>query len=63
MKTYQVLIYQEQWYTAFIPGGGKVNPERFSEFLNIHARQNWEVRTIERESRRTLFFFKREAFV
>ncbi len=63
MKEYQVLIYQEPAYTAFIPGGGKVNPVVFSAFINQHASNGWEVKTVERESRRTAFFWKREAMV
>lgn len=63
MKNYQVLIYQEPWYTAFIPGGGKVDPKKLGDFLNTHAKDGWQVVTMEREIRRSLFFFSREAFV
>lgn len=63
MKEYQVIIYQEPAYTAFIPGGGKVNPVLLGNFLNTHAQYGWEVKSMERESRRTAFFWKREAFV
>lgn len=63
MKNYQVLIYQEAWYTAFIPGGGKVDPQKLGGFLNTHAADGWKVVTMEREIRRSLFFFSREAFI
>ena len=62
-KEYQVVIYQEGILTAFIPGGGKVDPIRFAELLNAHAQHGWRVITVEREIRRTLFFFAREAMI
>lgn len=43
--------------------GSKVDPVRFSEFLNKNGAQGWEVVTMERESRRMLLFFNREAFL
>ena len=43
--------------------GSKVDPVRFSDFLNKNGAQGWEVVTMERESRRMLLFFSREAFL
>ncbi len=43
--------------------GSKVDPVRFSEFLNKNAQQGWRVVTMEGEVRRMLLFFKREAFM
>jgi len=63
MKEYQVVIHQEWIWTAFIPWGWKVNPVKFWELLNNHAADWWTVKTCEREIRRTLFFFAREAMV
>lgn len=63
MFEYQVLVYQESAISAFLAGGGKVDPERFGAFLNTHARRGWRVVTVERENRRTFLFFQREAFV
>jgi hypothetical protein len=63
MFEYQVLVYQESTISAFLAGGGKVDPVRFSTFLNTHARHGWRVVTVERENRRTFVFFQREAFV
>jgi hypothetical protein len=63
MFEYQVLVYQESTISAFLAGGGKVDPERFGAFLNTHARRGWRVVTIERENRRTFLFLQREAFV
>jgi hypothetical protein len=36
---------------------------KFSEFLNLNGDEGWEVTTMERESRRMLLFFEREAFL
>ena len=63
MKEYQVVIYQENILTAFIPGGGKVDPVRFANLLNDHAEDGWRAVTMEREIRRLFFFFAREAMV
>lgn len=63
MFEYQVIIYQESALSAFIPGGGKVDPVNFSQHLNSFAKKGWRVVAIEKEMRRTLFFRAREAFI
>jgi hypothetical protein len=63
MKEYKVAIYQEGALGSLFLGESKVNPVRFSEFLNQHAAQGYRVVTIEREIRRMLAFWNREAFV
>lgn len=64
MKEYKIGIYQEPTASSILlPGGAKVDPQRFAEFLNQNARERWRVVTIERESRRTLVFFTLEAMV
>ncbi len=63
MFEYQVIIYTESAVTALLPGGGRVDPERFAAFINGHARRGWKVVTMEREKRRTLLFWSREAFL
>ncbi len=64
MKEYKIGIYQEPVASSILlPGGAKVNPQRFAEFLNQNAKEGWRVITIERESRRALVFFKIEAMV
>ena len=63
MKEYQFLVYAESTWTAFIPGGGKVDPVNLSAFVNEHAANGWQVVTMERENRRTFLFWKREAIV
>ena len=63
MKEYKVVIYREGLLGNIFLAGSKVNPVKFSDFLNLNAKDGWEVRTMDRESRRALLFFKREAFV
>jgi len=60
---YKVAIYREPLLGSIFLKGSKVNPVKYSEFLNKNAAQGWRVKTMERESRRELIFFKREAFV
>jgi hypothetical protein len=62
-KEYKVIIYREGIFGSVLLGASKVDPERFTEFLNYHATQGWRVVSMEREERRTLLFFKREAFL
>ena len=63
MKEYKVGIYQEGALWSFFLGWAKVNPVKFSAFLNQNAKDGYRVVTIEREIRRMLLFFKREAMV
>ncbi len=63
MKEYKVVIYREPLMGSILLFGAKVDPRKFTNFLNIHAKEGWKVVTIERESRRELLIFKREAFV
>jgi hypothetical protein len=63
MKEYKVIIYREPLLGSIFLGGAKVNPEKYSKFLNSHAKEGWKVVTVERETRRELLFFKREAFL
>lgn len=60
---YKVVLYREPLLGSILLGGARVNPERFSNFLNSNAEDGWEVVTMEKESRRELLFFKREAFL
>ena len=62
-KEYQVVVYQEGLLGSLFFGQSKVDPESFGEFLNEHAKQGWRVVTVEREVRRMLLFFSREAFL
>ena len=60
---YKVGIYREGMLGSLFLNGSKVDPIRFSEFLNRNAADGWEVVTVEREERRMLLFFNREAFL
>lgn len=60
---YKVVLYQEPLLGSIFLGESKVDPERFSEFLNRNAAKGWRVKTMERENRRALLLFSREAFL
>lgn len=60
---YKVAIYREPLLGSIFLGGSRVDPMRYSNFLNDNAQEGWEVITMERELRRELIFFKREAFL
>ena len=60
---YKVVIYREALLGSIFLGGSRVNPVRYTEFLNKNAEDGWRVKTMEREIRREFIFFKREAFV
>ena len=63
MVEYKVVIYQEGMLGSLLLGGSKVNPEKFSEFLNANASGGWRVVTMEKDIRRMLLFWTREAYV
>ncbi len=60
---YKVVLYTEGLFGSIFLGESKVDPERLAEFLNVEAAKGWRVKTMERENRRTLLFFNREAFL
>jgi hypothetical protein len=63
MIEYKVVVYQEGMLGSLFLGQSKVNPVKFSEFLNSNASQGWEVVTMEKDNRRMLLFFKREGYI
>ena len=63
MREYKVVLYREGLLGNIFLAGSRVNPMKFTNFLNENAREGWRVVTMDRESRRELLFFKREAFV
>ena len=63
MINYKVVIYQEGMLGSLLLGGSKVNPMKFTEFLNANAAEGWRVITMEKDIRRMLLLFKREAYV
>lgn len=60
---YKVVIYREPLLGSIFLGGSRVDPKRYSDFLNQNAREGWRVVTMERETRREFIFFNREAFL
>ena len=60
---YKVGIYRENMLGSLFLAGSKVDPIKFSNFLNLNGEEGWEVVAMEREIRRMLLFFKREAFL
>ena len=60
---YKVAVYRENLLGSLFLGGSKVDPLKFTEFLNRNGEDGWEVVTMEREIRRMLLFFSREAFL
>jgi hypothetical protein len=60
---YKTIIYSEGLIGSILLGESKVDPERLTETLNDYGRQGWRVVTMERENRRSLLFFNREAFL
>ncbi len=60
---YKVVIYQEGMLGSLLLGQSKVNPVRFTEFLNANAAEGWEVVTMEKDIRRMLLFWKREGYI
>lgn len=60
---YKVVIYREPLLGSIFLGGSRVDPKRYSDFLNENARDGWRVVTMERETRREFIFFNREAFL
>lgn len=37
MKEYKAVIYQENLLSSLVFGSAKINPVKFSDFLNSHA--------------------------
>ncbi len=63
MKQYKSVIYQEGMLGSLFLGASKIDPVRFTDFLNTHAAQGWRVITMEKDIRRMLLLWKREAYV
>lgn len=63
MKEYKVTLYQEGMLGSLLLGSSKVDPEKFSDFLNRNAREGWRVITMEKDIRRMLLFWSRESYL
>jgi hypothetical protein len=63
MKEYKVVLYQEGMLGSLLLGSSKVDPVRFSDFLNKNAQDGWRVVTMEKDIRRMFLFWNREAYL
>ncbi|MCY4763380.1 DUF4177 domain-containing protein [Klebsiella aerogenes] len=63
VKQYKAVIYQEGMLGSLLFGASKVDPVKFSDFLNKNSKEGWRVVTMEKDIRRMMLFFKREAYV
>jgi hypothetical protein len=60
---YKVVVYKEGLLGSLLLGASRVDPIRFSDFLNQNAADGWEVVTMDKDIRRELLFFRRESYV
>ena len=58
-----VINYNESALSTLFLGSAKVNTERLTKFLNTYLKQGFSIKAVQREQRRMLLFFKREAFI
>ncbi len=63
MYEYKAVLYQEGMLGSLFFGESKIDPIKFTKFLNLHGRQGWEVVTMEKDMRRMLLLWKRETYV
>jgi hypothetical protein len=63
MKEYKAYIYAESLVGSLFFGQSKVNVDRLTRELNKLAGLGWRVVSMERERRRMLLLFSREAFL
>lgn len=62
MKEYKVIVYREKLLSSLFLGASKIDPIRFTNFLNINAAEGWKVVTMEKDIQRILLFFRRESY-
>src|SRR5262245_1303582 len=63
VKQYKAVIYQEGMLGSLLLGASKVDPVRFTAFLNQNAKQGWRVVTMEKDIRRMLLLWRREGYI
>lgn len=63
MKEYKAIMYREGILGSIFLGASKIDPMKFTDFLNENAQEGWRVVSMEKDVQRTLLFFKREAYV
>ena len=61
----QVLVtkYSESALSTFFFGSGKVDTKRLTDYLNSYTAKGYSIKAVQREKRRMLLFFSREAFI
>lgn len=62
-KQYKAVLYRESALGSMFLGASKINPVRFTHFLNENAKEGWRVVTMEKDQQRLFLFFRREAYV
>lgn len=60
---YKAIVYREPLLGSIFLGASRINPKKFTDFLNDNAADGWEVVTMEKDIRRELLFFRREGYV
>ncbi len=63
MKEYKAYVYQESLFGSLFLGQSKVDPDKMTKALNEMAQQGWRFVSMERETRRMMLFWSREAFL
>ena len=63
MKEYKAIIYQEGLLGSLLLGQSKVDPVKLTQFLYTNAAEGWRVVTMDKDIRRMLLLWKREALV
>ena len=63
MKQYKAIVYQEGMLGSMLLGASKIDPVRFTDFLNKHAADGWRVVTMDKDIRRMMLLWNREAYV
>ncbi len=59
---YKVIVYREGVLGSLLLGASKINPRRFTDFLNENAVEGWRVVTMEKDIQRLYLFWRREAY-
>lgn len=63
MLQYKTIVYRENFWGSLLLGGSKIDPIKFTEFLNQNAALGWKVICMDKDIQRIALFFKREAYV
>lgn len=63
MKEYKAYVYQESLLGSLFLGQSKIDPEKLTKALNEQAALGFRVVSMEKETRRMMLFWSREAFL